>query len=171
MQIPTTLRPSHRKAVMMFLGSGIFLIGAISKASEGSLFGYIASVVFGLGLVFSVLLFIPNQAFLRLEAESFTFRNLFRTQTVRWATIRDFSVISVGSTRMVAWNLVTRPATGSERATAKLLSVCVTTLPDTYGKKPQELADLMEEFRQNSLKTPSGRRFGSEIIMDRQNNP
>jgi hypothetical protein len=153
-QIPTTLRPSRKKAAMLFLVSLLFVVGGIWMVRDGQMMGYLCGGFFALGLPVFALQFHPKAAYLRLEPDSFTFCSLFRAHTVRWAIIREFAVICVGPNRMVAWNFTPDyPASGSARAISKSLSGYEAALPDTYGMKPQELVELMEGLRQSYGKT------------------
>jgi hypothetical protein len=148
--IPATLFPSRKKAVVLFLISLLFVICGIWMIRQGQMMGYFCGGFFALGLPVFALQFHPKAAYLRLEPDGFTFCTLFRAHTVRWATVREFAVIQVGPNRMVAWNFTPDyPASGSARSISKSLSGYEAALPDTYGLKPRELADLMESLRQS----------------------
>lgn len=116
---------------------------------DGKPVGYFCSGFFALGLPVFALRFHPKAAFLHLASNGFTFCSLFRAHTIQWAHVREFAVIFVGPNQMVAWNFTPDyPATGRARAISKSLSGYEAALPDTYGMKPQELADLMDSLRQ-----------------------
>jgi hypothetical protein len=149
-QIPATLRPSRKKAAILFIFSMVFVLGGISMVRNGQPMGYFCGGFFALGLPIFALRLHPKAAFLRLEPDSFTVCSLFRSHTVRWAFVREFAVVYIGPNRMVAWNFTPEyPTTGSLRAISKSLSGCEAALPDTYGMKPKELVELMEGLRQS----------------------
>ena len=120
--------------------------------------GYLCAGFFGLGIpVFTIQLF-PGSTYLALTPEGFTICNLFRKTTIPWNIIDNFFVVSmnpvgVSVQHMVGFNFVEsydRSRLG--RSVAKAVAQCEGALPDTYGKKPQELADFLnsciERFRQ-----------------------
>ena len=148
LQIPATLRPSRAKRVWLFVGSLLFVLGGIWMIREGQRTGYFVTGVFSICLAVAVILFIPGAAWLRLTADGFTFCSLFRTQTVRWVQVREFSIIRV-NIPMVAWNFTDDcPPPGRARRFAKWLWGYEAALPDAYGIKPLELLEVMETLRQ-----------------------
>ena len=115
---------------------------------DGQTMGYFCGGFFALGLPVFGLHLHPKAAYLHLSTDGFTFCSLFRAHTVRWAHVQEFAVIEVApTTRMVAWNFTSdHPATGRARGISKALSGYEAALPDTYGMKPQELADLLNKL-------------------------
>ena len=150
-QIPATLRPSRKKAAVLFLVSLLFVVSGIWMICDGQTMGFFCGGFFALGFLVSALQFHPKAAFLRLEPDGFTFCSLFRAHTVRWKNVREFDVIYVGPNRMVAWNFTPDyPTSGSARPISKSLSGYEAALPDTYGMKADELVELLETLRKSS---------------------
>lgn len=153
-QFPVTLRPSLVKTVGLFFVCLVFVVCGIWMVRDGKSMGYVCVGFFALGLPIFAFQFHPKAAYLRLEADSFTFCSLFRAHTVRWEHVSEFAVIQLGPNRMVAWNFEPDfPATGSAREISKSLSGYESALPDTYGLKPEELVEWMESLRQRYAAT------------------
>ena len=118
--------------------------------------GYFCAGVFALGLPVFALQFHPKAAYLHLAPEGLTFCSLFRAHTVPWAQIQEFGAIHIGPNPMVAWNFKPEARdTGTVRAVSRSLYGFESALPDTYGMKAQELADLLEGLRQRYAGTPT----------------
>jgi hypothetical protein len=87
--------------------------------------------------------------YLTLTPEGFTMCNLFRKTTIPWDVVDEFFVVTMkqhGLTvrHLVGFNYVAsydRSRIG--RSIAKAMTPCEAALPDTYGKKPQELANIL----------------------------
>ena len=147
--LPLTLRPTRLRTALLLLGSLGFTALGVFMARDGEWLGYLVGGLFALGLpVFAVQLH-PRAAYLLLNEEGFTYCSLFRVQNVRWADVQGFGVIAVNSFRMVAWNFVPgHPRTGQARRLSQAVSGYEAALPDTYGLKPKELANLLDGLRQ-----------------------
>jgi hypothetical protein len=113
--------------------------------STEPLVGYLCAAFFGSCLLVFAVQLLPKSSYLHLGPDTFTFCALFRSHTVRWRDIESFSVVRIGLIRMVAWNFAPdykeqRVGRASSRRIAKVEAA----LPDTYGMKPQELAEFMD---------------------------
>jgi hypothetical protein len=147
--IPTTLRPGRTKTAGRCLACLIFVVIGIAMVRTGEPAGYFCGGFFALCLPVFAIQFHPGAAYLRLAPEGFTFCSLFRSHTVRWTDVCEFGAVTIGGNRMVAWNFApeyTPP--GRVRRISKSLYGYEAALPDTYGLKAQELAELMEGLRQ-----------------------
>ncbi len=146
-QVPLTLRPGRGQTLLWLLVCIGFVVIGISMAREGRPTGYFCAGFFGLGLPVFGLQFHPRAAYLQLSSDGFTFCSLFRAQFVPWTQVREFAVIRVGQKRMVAWNFTpNHPARVRMRRISKALSGYEAALPDTYGLKPQELAEVLNSL-------------------------
>ena len=145
--IPITLRPSRAKAALLFLVCTVFVAGGVLMVRDGKTMGYFCGGFFALGLPVFGIQFLPKAAYLHLAVDGFTFCSLFRRHSVQWAHVQNFAVIHVGPNRMVAWNFTPDyRATGRARGISKALSGYEAALPDTYGMKPQALADVLNSL-------------------------
>ncbi len=147
--LPVTLYPNRARTALWLLLSLVFLAIGVLMVRDGKLAGYFVGGVFALGvLVFAINLH-PQAAYLLLTEEGFTYCSLFRAHAVPWAAVAGFAVIvlptaTVNKPRLVAWNFVPDyPSKGSARKISQALSGYEAALPDTYGLKYDELAELM----------------------------
>ena len=147
-QLPLTLRTSRLRTVLWLGVSLIFVAAGVWVARLGLPSGYVTAGFFGLGIpIFGVQL-LPGASYLRLTSEGFTCCSLFRSHHVRWCEVQEFVVIQIHSYRMVAWNMTAEHAPkGRLGAFSKAVSGYEAGLPDTYGLKAEQLAELMEHLR------------------------
>ena len=91
----------------------------------------------------------PRASYLTLKKNGFLFCSLFRSHEVRWDDVEFFDVLKIGGTKMVVWNYVPEfsEQIRSRRAAAALTG-CEAALPDTYGFKAEDLAELMNQMKQ-----------------------
>lgn len=152
---PVILRPRRLKLLLLTAMSLVFVAAGILQLGDGRLMSWLSVLFFGLcGLVFIIQLH-PRASFLKLDRDSFTFCALFRAHTVRWEDTREFGVTQIVLNRMVGWNFAPgyRPA-GKARALSHSVSGFESALPDTYGLKAEDLAQIMEHWRANSQNSP-----------------
>jgi hypothetical protein len=108
---------------------------------------------FGLCAAVFVAQLLPGASYLRLHGEGFDVCSLYR----KWPTIRWESTSYFRVTRLppVGHALVVFDAEGLGKETLQAINRGLTGaaagLPDTYGMKPQELADLMNAWRSRNL--------------------
>ncbi len=163
--LPRTLRPSRTRTALMLLGSVAFVAIGVLMVRDHEPLGYLVGGSFALGVPIFALQFHPRAAYLQLTGQGFTFCSLFRAHTVEWKTVAEFGVIGIGAHRMVGWNFVPgHPRTGHARAISRALSSYEAALPDTYGLRPVELADLMNTLRQRWDDPPAPPFFGVEEV-------
>jgi Bacterial PH domain len=89
---------------------------------------------------------LPGAAHLRLDEEGFTMCNLFRKGRLRWREVRDFRPYSVPGGTFVGFDL-TDGTFPLGRFAARSLSGVEGGLPDTYGLDPEELAAVLNAWR------------------------
>ena len=144
LQIPVTLRPSRGKTLLLVLGCAVFVGGSILLIHRDPLDGYLGTAFFGLGLLVFAVQLLPNATYLHLATEGFTYCTLFRAFTVPWIWVDHFGILKIHSSRLVAWNYVpTLPTLSRARKLSKETRGFHAALPNSYGLKPQELADLL----------------------------
>jgi hypothetical protein len=103
-QLPITLYPSRWQAVVLLGICSLFVFIGILTVRKGETMGYYAGGFFALGLPIFALQFHPKAFYLHLTPDGFTFCNLFRACTVRWAHVAKFGVTSMGGSATVGWN-------------------------------------------------------------------
>jgi hypothetical protein len=141
---PITLYPKRSRMIWLLLGCSIFVAIGIWMGSEGESFGYVGAAFFGLGIPISLIQMIPGSGFLTIDEKGFTFASLFRKDTIAWSDIDEFCVVTLGHTRFVGLNFVpTYDRSRTGRRVSRVIAGCEGALPDTYGKKAAELAELL----------------------------
>lgn len=152
--LPMTLYPGRMKMFVMLAGSLAFVAGGLFMLDNSKMIGYLSVAFFGLcALVFLVQL-LTRTSYLIVDAQKFTVSSLSRKSDVAWSDVERFLVVSISGNKMVGWNFNPGYSTGTSHALAVKLAGVQNTLPDTYGMKAEELADLMNEVRMRSTVAP-----------------
>jgi len=152
------LRPSKGKAIGFLIVSLVFVaIGKLALSKDDLGVGLMCTIVFGLSaVIFGVQLW-PGASYLRLTSEGFIICSLFRVgPLVRWTEVSEFRVerLPPHGTRMVVYDS-DRPS--ALRKLNRGLAGASDGLPDTYGMKPDALAELMNASRTRERRRLSGR--------------
>ena len=142
------LRPSKIRMGLFLAICLAFTVGGgwmIYGDREG---GWFVAIVFGLGsLVFAAQL-LPDSSYLLLGPDGFTVRTLYRSQKYRWAQVERFGVTRIGGNKTVAFDFSREYRKYHvARQVAAGISGYEGTLPDTYGMKPERLAELLNEWK------------------------
>ncbi|PYJ03749.1 MAG: hypothetical protein DME25_11360 [Verrucomicrobia bacterium] len=162
--LPFTLYPKKSKTVLLFIVCLAFVAGGLWLGRKGDKVGWLCAGFFGLGIPVFLLQLHPKCSSLTVTEEGMEIRSLFRSSKVRWSDISDFGVSTLRQqglpvNRMVGFNYSAAYQRASKaRSVAKALAGFEGALPNTYGLRPEELAQLLAELhRQWSLK-PAGSR-------------
>jgi hypothetical protein len=144
-----TLYPKKSTAIWLLLCFSLFVaIGIVLGMSEGWA-GYLCAALFAIGIPVAVIQLLPGSTYLHVDESGFTFCNFFRRTTVPWSVVDEFFVVTLKQSgirvhSMVGFNYVAsydRAFLG--RRIARVVGKCEGALPDTYGKKAEELADFL----------------------------
>lgn len=158
-----TLRPKPWQAVLLLVVGCCLVAGGVFTVAHGyRLYGWMAIVFFGIGVVFACAMFLPGGNSLRLTPEGMEIYSLFRKTSVRWADIREFSLVSVPVTlrTLVGWNFVASyPRDRISRKTSAFLAGVEAALPNSFGMSAESLCALLSEWR-NKYAATSGRAAG-----------
>lgn len=108
------------------------------------------SILTVLGIISSVISLLPNTSFLKLTKEGFEIKNSYQSSFVKWSDVEVFRFAynyNIGPNRVV----FTFSKGCNPYKLTKILSYTVVgnqaDLPNNYGMKPRELAQLMNEWR------------------------
>jgi hypothetical protein len=153
------LRHSGPRALLITAACAVGIAGLWSiRHQEGLATVWVAIIlVGGFGAFAGVLPLLPGASYLRLDATGFTYCAAFFSVDVAWREVAEFGVIPKDAGHAyatVGFNFVptyTKNAAGRELT--KSINGWEGGLPATYGKRPDELAELMNEWR---------RRFNAE---------
>lgn len=158
-----TLRPKPWQAVLLLVVGCCLVAGGVFTVAHGyRLYGWMAIVFFGIGVVFACAMFLPGGNSLRLTPEGMEIYSLFRKTSVRWADVREFSLVSIPVTlrTLVGWNFVaTYPKDRISRKTSSFLAGVEAALPNSFGMSAESLCSLLNEWRSKYAAT-SGRAAG-----------
>lgn len=146
-----TLYPNRLKWIgvlaggLVFTGIGLFVMNADDGFMRWLVVGF-----FGFVAVAGAITLLPNAGFLKLDADGFTTRSMFRDSRTRWQDVGAFSTMSVRGNSFVTYD---KGEDSMIAAVNRMVGDLSNALPDTYGMKAEELAALMERYRQAALKS------------------
>lgn len=110
--------------------------------------GWLSIGFFGLCLLVSMVLMLPNASCLELNSAGFTMCSLFRAHTILWVDVSTFGVGRIMGNKMVMFNFVDSYQGSSKLRTFNTgVTGFEAGLPDSYGLKHDELAELMNKFK------------------------
>lgn len=149
------LRPGRRKWILVGLTCGTFtaILVALLLTAPGLLVVF-GLLFFGAGTAVSVLQLVPGAAYLRIGPQGFVAKGPLRTISHPWDEVEHFQVFEVSTqystqsfvgfdlrdrvpSRQSFWQTMSRGMSGVDCG-----------LPDNYGRDPQELADLLADYRE-----------------------
>jgi hypothetical protein len=148
---PILLRPKPTKWLLVAGGSLAFVLIGIWMVRSGEMFGWLGIVFFGLCLSVSLIGMLPTASYLRLTPEGFTICSLFRAQTIRWDDVAGFGVGRIFTNKMVMFNYVESYQSSPKlRSFNTELTGFEAAIPDSYGLRHEDLADLLNRYRASS---------------------
>jgi len=145
------LRPDRRRIVLFFLAClGFVAIGITPIAWHGpSAIVWLCILFFGIcGAAFLAQLF-PGASYLHIRGNGFEYCSLFRkSPLILWQDVSDFRVVRIppSGKRMVVFDWDAAPGYGARRFNRSLIGA-TDGLPDSYGLRPEELAELLNDWR------------------------
>lgn len=156
------LHASRKRLVFLVITGGAFtaVLGwTLLRAKPGVL----EQVVMWLGLIFftagvlSVLFLLVRGSFIRLDSDGLTLKHLWRCQFMPWNELDGFSVVRIppSGMEMVVFDYI--PISGQAVASLnRRLTGRNSALPDSYGFLPDDLAGLLDAWRQRALAASGG---------------
>jgi hypothetical protein len=149
------LRPSLAKRLVRLASCALFTFIGVMMIRDDEAWGWLVLGFFGLGAVLFTLLLIPGAEYLRLTAEGFELRSLWRTHRQRWDDIAAFHAGRIARNAMVLIDYA--PTYTRQRAARRFSAGLAGTegaLPDTYGRSAESLAELLNEWRRRYSSPP-----------------
>jgi hypothetical protein len=122
---------------LLLICLGFTVVGVLMIVEGEGLAAWFVASFFGLGLVVALAQFWPAASYLKLTSKGFVCCTLFRNWSAAWDSVSQFYVGRVGNDERVVF----------ERSGSSATKF----LPDTYGRTPQDLADLMNDWRRRGL--------------------
>lgn len=154
--LPLRLKTTRRSALLLLLGCGVFVVGGLVLLPSRPLEAYPAIVFFGLGVVVAAIQLLPNSSYLELDTRGFTTCTLFRRSFMHWTDVGEFFPYELpiqGRRRsLVAFRLAPgyEKQAGARKFLTRLAGI-EAALPDTYGRSPKELAELLNKIRSEQV--------------------
>jgi hypothetical protein len=156
MEARETLRlpPSRTKTLFLLAVSLAFTaIGAAMILSGGGIANWFCGVFFGVcSTAFTIQLW-PGASYLLLLPDGFVVCLLFRRRPlIRWDSVSEFRVALVPASgmRMVVFSRDPSPNPRLASINRRLVGD-TDGLPDSYGRKPDQLADVLNEWRRRAI--------------------
>lgn len=143
-----TLYPSKVKIIFLFLISLLFTVGGIIWIREEfNVKALFVVIFFCICTITFIIILMPNSSFLKLTSKGFEVRSLYRSHYYNWKDISNFDVIRVVLNKMVGFNLSNKRMRNSIHQSSQNLVGMDDALPVTYGYKPENLAKLLNEWK------------------------
>ena len=146
-------RPGKRKWALVFLICAVFVaIGFWTRGDPGTSSDRFWTdggiVFFGIGILVSLIQFVPGSSFLRLTSDGITVRVMWRTTSYRWADIERFGVSYQGMIGLdFSSSYPERDRFPTLRKICRWSSGFDGALPDNYGWSLAELAAYLNSMR------------------------
>lgn len=142
------LKPSLVTVILLVLVCLAVISVGVAMIISGAFQGWFVLFPFLLGLPVAPMHY--RTARLILKSEGFQVRTLRRADFFRWDEVQDFGVLKVGLNSMVVFNFSEKyDRQKNMRALSVRLVGSEGALPDTYGMKARELAELMARYQQS----------------------
>jgi hypothetical protein len=155
-----TLYPRKTSAIKLLLMCVTIVAMGLLLARSHPWIGYPLAGLFGLGIPVAIIMLLPGSTYLRIKEDGLTINNLFRKRLFPWDVIDEFLVVQlkrrgVNVGKIVGFNFVqSYDRFTSGRRFARAINQCEVALPDDYGMKVEELAELLnsklQEYRQTT---------------------
>jgi hypothetical protein len=148
---PVAFKPSRMKWLLVSLGSAVFTAGGIGMVATEADKGWFVLIFFAFCLAVSAIMLLPGAGGLVLDADGFQATSLFCHYRLRWQDVTGFEPISLPYVRrrMVGYNISSIGPTIGTLTT--VISGRNASLPDTYGFSADELAELMQRWRDRAV--------------------
>ncbi|MCC9605140.1 hypothetical protein LOC68_24450 [Blastopirellula sp. JC732] len=154
MEIPLTLYPSGRRAILITSASTVLALFCVGLGATGKDIGYIAAAFFvGCGVLGTMEIW-PGSSWLRIDETGIRYCYLFTSHHVAWNETESFEIELVSHSGMWGQEMVgfNRPSTPLDERKPNRLDEL---LPNNYGRSAESLAKLLNEYRDHFLRNPS----------------
>lgn len=148
---PRVLTSSTQKWLMVTLIGAVFVvIGIFMIFTKGDFLAWFVTLFFGLVAGVGLYQVFGPGGRLELGPDTFTIVNLGRRTTERWDECADFATYRTGPNELVAYDRARDMGTHMAEMN-RMLSGRSAGLPDTFGMKARDIADLMNAYREHAV--------------------
>lgn len=147
--LPFQLFPSKGKHLGWALACAAFVVVGVLMILHGDRKGWFVAGVFIPGVLLLLVQLLPGASYLSVDTEGLEFAATFRKKRFAWREIEGFGLYTVRQVglpvgRFVGFNLIPGARKPTKSLTlSKALSGFEAVLPDSYGYKAEELAELL----------------------------
>ena len=148
---PVTLYPSRKKWLFLFSAGALFSAGGLAMARSGETVGWYMFALFGIVALIPLVVMLPGSGWLVLDRDGFDYKTIFISKRARW---RDASNFRAGKIPPAGTKLVLYDDASTTGLNADLTTTFTgrnSTLGDTYGFSPDDLARLMAQWRERAV--------------------
>ena len=92
-----------------------FLIIGIMMGLDGQKEGYLIGAFFSLAAFFGIWILSPNGPKLNIDKEGFEYKNLFKSEKIKWSDVKSFGIWQSRGNKMLTWVWVDRLIESGER--------------------------------------------------------
>lgn len=151
------LKPSPKKWIGVAVIGAIFVAIGIMMISQGDLLlGWLGTLFFGAVLVTALLQLFSKATFLKLGPAGFEQRIMGRHMVCRWEDVSEFGVWGMSAGGVATNSFVSFDRREDEGRTLTTINRSISgasaMLGDNYGMKSEDLAVLMNAFRDRALR-------------------
>lgn len=93
---------SKKKAVLILLGSLVFIALGVWLKPAQPLLGWACIIFFSLGIPAALVMAFSKKIYLRLDAQGFEMGSLVKTVRVAWTEVDGFQMVSLKGAKMIA---------------------------------------------------------------------
>ena len=153
------LQTPKRKTIFRVVASIGFTAIGFWMIKEGNILGWPIALLSGAAILLFEIQLIQGSDYLRIDREGIHIGTIRSADTTyRWGDISDFSVVSFYGNTMVALKFSN---SYKKEKVARLINSNLLgydgVIPSTYGLKPEELAVLLTDYKQNKEVAPENR--------------
>lgn len=145
------LRPKKLKTIVLLMICILFVILGIFIIEKNSFKAWFVIIFFSLGVIIFVIQLIPNSSYLKLTKNQFEIRSLFKSSYTKWSDVEIFKTGYIRQSEMVMFDFSKdHKKHNIGKTIAKFLTSNEGALPNTYGMKATDLAELMNKWKSES---------------------
>ena len=149
---PVKLDRSPRKWIWVLLACSVFVAIGVGLMPKDEVETWFVIAFFGLGVLVAAAMLLPGAGGLVLSQHSFEMTSLFRRHSCRWQATSGFRVMQIPRAGgMVVFDDTDAKTSKMGRVNASLVGRS-SALPETYGLSAEDLARLMEQWRERALR-------------------
>lgn len=146
------LYPSKLKNSIYTLISLVLMTGGILFIIDGEWIGWYLTIFFGVCAIAIGINVLPGAAFLRVDEKGIAIKHMYKTHILAWSDIGIFFVHTGNKYELVGFSYSQEYKKHRKgRKISKILTGTEGVLPETYGFKAEELAELLNNEKMKYL--------------------